>query len=96
MAFLFLHRLVFLSIFLLCFVHCEPTPLLPPFNISQPDLLKYFGLNNFINLPTVYVFVDSYIDAGNNNYLKTIAKANYLPYGIDFTNWLYHRWENRC
>ncbi|KAE8716519.1 hypothetical protein F3Y22_tig00110114pilonHSYRG00195 [Hibiscus syriacus] len=43
MAFLFLNCLVFLSMFLLCFV-------------------RYAG----------------------NNYLKTIAKANYLPYGIDF------------
>jgi hypothetical protein len=27
---------------------------------------------------------DSLFDNGNNNYLSTPAKVNYLPYGIDF------------
>uniref|UniRef100_A0A0C9RKI8 TSA: Wollemia nobilis Ref_Wollemi_Transcript_13712_1252 transcribed RNA sequence n=1 Tax=Wollemia nobilis TaxID=56998 RepID=A0A0C9RKI8_9CONI len=33
-----------------------------------------------------YVFGDSTIDAGNNNRLQTVAKANFLPYGRDFEN----------
>ncbi|KAF8692709.1 hypothetical protein HU200_039544 [Digitaria exilis] len=30
------------------------------------------------------VFGDSTVDAGNNNFISTIAKANFPPYGIDF------------
>lgn len=32
----------------------------------------------------MFVFGDSLTDAGNNNYLNSLAKANYVPYGIDF------------
>lgn len=32
----------------------------------------------------MFVFGDSLVDNGNNNNLKTLAKANYYPYGIDF------------
>lgn len=32
----------------------------------------------------MYVFGDSLVDNGNNNYLDAQAKANFLPYGIDF------------
>lgn len=35
-------------------------------------------------VPCYFVFGDSLADPGNNNNLKTIAKANYPPYGIDF------------
>uniref|UniRef100_A0A453S2J5 GDSL esterase/lipase n=1 Tax=Aegilops tauschii subsp. strangulata TaxID=200361 RepID=A0A453S2J5_AEGTS len=31
-----------------------------------------------------FVFGDSLLDSGNNNNLASLAKANYLPYGIDF------------
>ncbi|KAG8373215.1 hypothetical protein BUALT_Bualt11G0000400 [Buddleja alternifolia] len=33
---------------------------------------------------SMFVFRDSLIDPGNNNYLRSLAKANYLPYGVDF------------
>lgn len=33
--------------------------------------------------PALFIFGDSLIDNGNNNYLFTAAKANYFPYGID-------------
>uniref|UniRef100_A0A2C9UK75 GDSL esterase/lipase n=1 Tax=Manihot esculenta TaxID=3983 RepID=A0A2C9UK75_MANES len=36
--------------------------------------------------PALYVFGDSTVDPGNNNNLPTRAKANFLPYGIDFNN----------
>ncbi|XP_010257904.1 PREDICTED: GDSL esterase/lipase 7-like [Nelumbo nucifera] len=36
--------------------------------------------------PALYAFGDSLLDAGNNNYLPTSAKANFLPYGINFPN----------
>ncbi|XP_031251411.1 GDSL esterase/lipase At1g71250-like [Pistacia vera] len=32
----------------------------------------------------LFVFGDSLVDVGNNNYLSSIAKANYYPYGVDF------------
>ncbi|KAI3914077.1 hypothetical protein MKW92_040141 [Papaver armeniacum] len=31
-----------------------------------------------------YVFGDSLVDVGNNNYIATVARANYLPNGLDF------------
>ncbi|KAL4295038.1 hypothetical protein AHAS_Ahas18G0288100 [Arachis hypogaea] len=34
----------------------------------------------------MFVFGDSLVDNGNNNYLASFAKANYVPYGID-TSW---------
>lgn len=35
-------------------------------------------------VPALFVFGDSLLDNGNNNNLASLAKANYLPYGIDF------------
>ncbi|PNX82227.1 GDSL esterase/lipase, partial [Trifolium pratense] len=32
----------------------------------------------------MFVFGDSLVDNGNNNKLHSVAKANYMPYGIDF------------
>jgi phospholipase/lecithinase/hemolysin len=32
----------------------------------------------------MFVFGDSLVDDGNNNLLGSLAKANYVPYGIDF------------
>ncbi|KAG2682314.1 hypothetical protein I3760_11G185900 [Carya illinoinensis] len=35
--------------------------------------------------PAVFIFGDSLVDVGNNNYLKkTVVKGNFLPYGIDY------------
>ncbi|KAK9096714.1 hypothetical protein Sjap_022211 [Stephania japonica] len=34
--------------------------------------------------PALYVFGDSIVDSGNNNYLQTPIKVNYKPYGVDF------------
>ncbi|OIW21370.1 hypothetical protein TanjilG_02479 [Lupinus angustifolius] len=31
-----------------------------------------------------FVFGDSLVDSGNNNYLATTARADSLPYGIDY------------
>lgn len=31
-----------------------------------------------------YIFGDSLVDAGNNNFLQTLSKANIKPNGIDF------------
>lgn len=44
--------------------------------------------------PALYVFGDSLLDSGNNNYLQTIIKANYSPYGEDFVNKSTGRFSN--
>ncbi|KAK3206683.1 hypothetical protein Dsin_020729 [Dipteronia sinensis] len=36
--------------------------------------------------PCYFIFGDSLVDNGNNNRLNSLARANYLPYGIDFPN----------
>ncbi|KAM4116591.1 hypothetical protein ACB094_02G061900 [Castanea mollissima] len=36
------------------------------------------------NVPAFFVFRDSLVDAGNNNYIASLAKANNIPNGIDF------------
>ncbi|KAL9233966.1 hypothetical protein vseg_008896 [Gypsophila vaccaria] len=48
-----------------------------------------FIINNNIVLadpliPCYFIFGDSLSDAGNNNALKTDAKSNYIPYGVDY------------
>ena len=35
-------------------------------------------------IPALFVFGDSLVDSGNNNFLKALAKANYSPYGSTF------------
>ncbi|KAK9194675.1 hypothetical protein WN944_005382 [Citrus x changshan-huyou] len=44
--------------------------------------------------PALYVLGDSLLDSGNNNYLQTIIKANYSPYGEDFVNKCTGRFSN--
>ncbi|CAM6099719.1 unnamed protein product [Calypogeia fissa] len=36
--------------------------------------------------PASFVFGDSLVDLGNNNYIPTLAKSNFYPYGVDFIN----------
>lgn len=35
-------------------------------------------------VPAIIVFGDSTVDAGNNDYISTVAKSNFEPYGRDF------------
>jgi len=37
-------------------------------------------------VPAIIIFGDSAVDVGNNDYLPTLFKANYPPYGRDFVN----------
>lgn len=37
-------------------------------------------------VPAIITFGDSTVDVGNNDYLYTIFKANFPPYGRDFKN----------
>ncbi|KAJ4912113.1 GDSL esterase/lipase 7 [Raphanus sativus] len=50
--------------------------------------LVWFGYGQSSNhqplAPAFFVFGDSLVDCGNNNYIPTLARADYLPYGIDF------------
>ncbi|XP_047155216.1 GDSL esterase/lipase At5g42170-like [Vigna umbellata] len=48
------------------------------------SLVNVVSLPNNYSVPAVFVFGDSIVDTGNNNYIKTIAKCNFRPYGKDF------------
>lgn len=37
-------------------------------------------------VPAIITFGDSSVDVGNNNYVHTIFKADYPPYGRDFAS----------
>lgn len=45
-------------------------------------------------VPAMFVFGDSLVDNGNNNYLSSLARSNYMPYGIDFTGGPTGRFSN--
>ncbi|TKY68038.1 GDSL esterase/lipase [Spatholobus suberectus] len=45
-------------------------------------------------VPALFVFGDSLVEVGNNNFLRTIARANYFPYGIDFSRGSTGRFSN--
>lgn len=36
------------------------------------------------DVPANFVFGDSLVDVGNNNYIASLSKANFIPNGIDF------------
>ncbi|KAF3642895.1 GDSL esterase/lipase [Capsicum annuum] len=42
------------------------------------------GKSNLVS--AIFIFGDSTADPGNNNYMKTPFKSNFLPYGKDFLN----------
>ncbi|GLU21383.1 hypothetical protein SLE2022_375260 [Rubroshorea leprosula] len=46
--------------------------------------LIFHGVIGSPQFPAMFVFGDSLVDDGNNNNLNSLAKANFLPYGIDF------------
>lgn len=39
---------------------------------------------NNTSIPAIFVFGDSTVDPGNNNYLPTVFKSNFPPYGRDY------------
>ncbi|KAK7306593.1 hypothetical protein VNO77_44542 [Canavalia gladiata] len=47
-------------------------------------MAKAVGLNKKVS--GFYVFGDSTVDPGNNNYIKTPFRSNFPPYGRDFSN----------
>ncbi|KAK6937940.1 GDSL lipase/esterase [Dillenia turbinata] len=52
--------------------------------VTLTTILQWSCRVQGMQVPAMFVFGDSLVDDGNNNYLNSIAKANYLPYGIDF------------
>ncbi|RZC82023.1 hypothetical protein C5167_044592 [Papaver somniferum] len=64
------------------------------FSSASQDLLLASAVRANKLAPALYVFGDSLVDSGNNNYLKTLAKVNYTPYGIDFPNGASGRFTN--
>ncbi|XP_031487954.1 GDSL esterase/lipase At1g29670-like [Nymphaea colorata] len=38
------------------------------------------------NVKAMFIFGDSLVDAGNNDFLETTVKCNYFPYGVDFSS----------
>ncbi|KAK3206825.1 hypothetical protein Dsin_020871 [Dipteronia sinensis] len=54
------------------------------------SVLRYHGteLGDDIkfDVPALYVFGDSTVDCGNNNFLPSPSKANNPPFGVDFTD----------
>ncbi|KAL5993295.1 hypothetical protein ACLOJK_014219 [Asimina triloba] len=45
-------------------------------------------------VPCLFIFGDSLVDNGNNNRILTLARANYMPYGIDFPAGVTGRFSN--
>ncbi|KAH7556952.1 hypothetical protein JRO89_XS11G0016500 [Xanthoceras sorbifolium] len=60
----------------------------PALDANQKDLLQLLELGDDIkfDVPALYVFGDSTVDSGNNNFLSSTSKANYSPFGIDFVD----------
>ncbi|KAK7276486.1 hypothetical protein RIF29_17626 [Crotalaria pallida] len=46
--------------------------------------LLFLVAKNNAKIPAIIVFGDSSVDAGNNNFIPTIARSNFEPYGRDF------------
>ncbi|CAM0912312.1 unnamed protein product [Alopecurus aequalis] len=70
----------------------KPDPPSPPRQVVPPQEPVVVApppprarANNYtVGFSTLLVFGDSTVDPGNNNRLRTTAKANFLPYGINF------------
>ncbi|KAL2494646.1 GDSL esterase/lipase [Forsythia ovata] len=45
-------------------------------------------------VPCYFIFGDSLVDNGNNNNIQSLARANYLPYGVDFPDGPTGRFSN--
>ncbi|KAE9466658.1 hypothetical protein C3L33_01437, partial [Rhododendron williamsianum] len=44
--------------------------------------------------PALYVLGDSLLDSGNNNFLPTLARADFQPYGVNFPGGATGRFTN--
>lgn len=50
--------------------------------------------NQMPQVPALFIFGDSLVDNGNNNGILTLARANYMPYGLDFPQGTTGRFTN--
>ncbi|KAG1363922.1 GDSL esterase/lipase [Cocos nucifera] len=48
------------------------------------QLLLLHSANIAAKVPAIIIFGDSSVDAGNNNFIPTVARSNFEPYGRDF------------
>ena len=54
------------------------------FNIFHNSTGSTTRLPNNETVPAVIIFGDSIVDTGNNNYIETVAKCDFTPYGRDY------------
>lgn len=54
------------------------------FQILFTTFLLLIGTCLGESVPAIFVFGDSLVDVGNNNYIVSLSKANCVPNGIDF------------
>lgn len=54
------------------------------FFVTLLTLIAIVSPTPFAEARAFFVFGDSLVDNGNNNYLATTARADYPPYGIDY------------
>ena len=47
-----------------------------------------------VTYPALFAFGDSILDTGNNNFLRTLIKCNFPPYGRDLGGNATGRWSN--
>ncbi|KAL3636984.1 hypothetical protein CASFOL_019283 [Castilleja foliolosa] len=53
-------------------------------SISLILVFQHLILKTDAKVPSLIVFGDSSVDSGNNNYIQTVLKSNFKPYGRDF------------
>lgn len=70
-----------LSLLLLLFLYALMSPFIPQ---AQALFNHKAGSND--SFSAIFVFGDSTVDPGNNNYIGTPFKSNFPPYGRDFPN----------
>lgn len=57
---------------------------MPFFSSGAQDLRRQRAWNNSVS--AMFVFGDSTVDPGNNNFISTAFRSNFHPYGQDFEN----------
>ncbi|XP_071697878.1 GDSL esterase/lipase At4g18970-like [Rutidosis leptorrhynchoides] len=55
---------------------------------------SYYMVQGEPQVPCYFIFGDSLVDNGNNNGIASLARADYLPYGIDFARGSTGRFSN--
>ncbi|KAE9599522.1 hypothetical protein Lal_00039487 [Lupinus albus] len=50
------------------------------------EIIVQFSISSSGKVPSIIVFGDSSVDTGNNNFIPTMARSNFKPYGRDFFN----------